>query len=244
MGTIADKLAETKRLITEIAENVSTIEYGGKTYASKFENLTAINDVVAKYYKYDLNAASAIENGKILSGYYYYDLNGRTFFKHKGTFKPYDGATVVASDILSGKKAYDANGALLTGTYESSGSTSTKPYKITVNNNNSSLKIVKGFSGSNNNLVPSYCEYGESYDIYVDLGDVVSFMFYNSLPRSETISAPLERLYPNESISALIKGKLTGAVVNNIPSWRPGETIAVATYLFYYGANNTSITFN
>lgn len=136
--------------------------------------------------------------------------------------------------------------SITTGGGTTSGSTSTKPYKITIKNNNSSLKIVKGFSGSDGNLTPLYCLAGESYDIYVDLGDVVSILFYDSRPNYEENASPLVRVHPNTniSVSSIEQAAIIGDATNVIPRWKRGALLAVATYIFYYGANNTHLTFN
>ena len=237
-------LLQYNRTIKKISNKLEEkIKKGGDNKTIK--GLQQILDVVDSeniIYSSNINMEDTL-SGDVRYGRVFLKKNGHTYI---GTWKPYNGSTVAASSLLSGVKAYDSNGNLITGTHTCESASSSKPYKLTVYNNCSGLKIVKGFSGTNNNLTPSYCEYGESYDIYVDLGDVVSIMFYNGVPKSENINAPLVRLYKNAntSIAGLDQDIITNAVVNSVKSWTPGNKLAFATYLFYYGANNTSITFN
>lgn len=177
---------------------------------------------------------------------------GRVFLKKNGytsvgTWKPYNGSTVAASSLLSGVKAYDSNGNLITGTHTCESASSSKPYKLTVYNNCSGLKIVKGFEGTNNSLTPIYCEYGESYDIYVDLGDIVTFIYFDAIPNSYTINSPLTRIAPGNAGNIYSDNINNGELTTIVKEWTYYGTFhktGVQSYLFYYGANNTRITFN
>lgn len=165
-----------------------------------------------------------------------------------GTWRPYVDSTVAPVSLLSGVKAYDSNGNLITGTHTCESASSSKPYKLTVYNKCSGLKIVKGFEGTNNLLTPIYCEYGESYDIYVALGDIVTFIYFDAIPNSYNISTPLIKIAPG-SVNANVysndinNGPLTGIVKQWTNYGTPHKT-GVQSFLFYYGANNTSITIN
>lgn len=233
MGSIIDKLNRTKSVIEALCAQLNKSLESYVSY-KKCYSLKDIENIIGVIYV--LGITTTALSSDVRKGKTYYRDNGDLLF---GSWEPYSGSTVTASDILSGKKAYDSNGILLTGTCVASGSssTSTKPYKLTVCNRCTELKIVKGFSGPNNNLTPSYCLAGENYDIYVDLGDVVTFIFYDSKPNSVTVSSPLADLVINAP-SVLYSG-----TTYNIPSWSSGKMVYATTYLFYYGANNTSITF-
>lgn len=164
-----------------------------------------------------------------------------------GLWEPYINSTVNASSLLSGVKAYDSNGNLITGTHTCESASSYKPYKLTVYNNCSGLKIVKGFEGTNNSLTPIYCEYRESYDIYVDLGDIVTFIYFDATPYSY-INSPLIKIAPGSVGDDVYSNNINnGQLTDIVEEWTnygtPHKT-GVESYLFYYGANNTSITFN
>lgn len=229
--------------ISKVLERKIKIGGGGN---KTIKGIQQILDVIDKNIIYSGNAHLVnVGSGDVRFGRTFLTTSGRTFL---GTWKPYDGSTVTASTLLSGVLAYDSNGNLITGTHTCGSASSPKPYKLTVYNNCSGLKIVKGFKGTNNSLTPIYCEYGENYDIYVALGDIVTFIYFDAIPNSYAINSPLTQIAPG-SVNANVysndinNGPLTGIVKQWTNYGTPHKT-GVQSFLFYYGANNTSITIN
>lgn len=234
--------------ISKVLERKIKIGGGGN---KTIKGIQQILDVIDKNIIYSGNAHLVnVGSGDVRFGRTFLTTSGRTFL---GTWKPYDGSTVTASTLLSGVLAYDSNGNLITGTHTCGSASSPKPYKLTVYNNCSGLKIVKGFKGTNNSLTPIYCEYGENYDIYVALGDIVTFIYFDAIPNSYAINSPLTQIAPGCEVmshvgnvySSNIKNGLLTDIVNQ---WRINDKVShktgVQSFLFYYGANNTSITFH
>lgn len=244
MGSIIEKLKETRRLVSEIGSWMDRKKYGSSSGESQeYPNLSKIiYGLKRDGFEYLKPYSTNFTSGQLLKGYKAYDWNGKLI---TGTCEPYAGTTISsASDIVSGKTARDASGNLITGTHVCT-SGSQKPYKLTVYNRCSGLKIVKGFTGTNFNLTPIYCEYGESYDIYVDLGDIVSFIFFNSKPNSYTLGCPMYQLAPGATPEQATICFLSGGNTTDvIPSWKRSDSTSVMSFVFFYGANNTSITFN
>lgn len=217
-------------------------------YNKTIKGIQQILDVVdSENIIYSINIDDVdIHSKDVRYGKKFLDINGKVY---PGTWKPYNGSTVAASSLLSGVKAYDSNGNLITGTHTCESASSSKPYKITVRNACSGLKIVKGFEGTNSSLTPIYCEFGESYDIYVDLGDIVTFIYFDAIPNSYDIKSPLIKIAPGSVggdvySNDINNGQLTSSIVKEWTNYGTPHKTGVESFLFYYGENNTMIIFD
>ena len=161
-----------------------------------------------------------------------------------GSWNPYANATISESDVVYGKKAYDSSGILITGTHSCGGGGA---YTLNVKNE-SATKIIKGFSGVNGKLNCIFCESGESYTLKVNLGSIIPFVFLDALPTSVNVNSPLYRIAPSTTSTSSGVGDITvngithGYVAGTLPDLY-AKKVYVIVYCFYYGADNTSITF-
>lgn len=231
-----------KKISNKLEEKIK--KGGGNKTVKGLQQILNVVDSENIIYSRNINTVN-IHSKDVRYGKTFLDIDGKTYL---GTWRPYVDSSVASASLLSGVKAYDSNGNLITGTHTCESASSSKPYKLTVCNSCSGLKIVKGFEGTNSSLTPIYCEYGESYDIYVDLGDIVTFIYFDAIPNSCTISSPLIKIAPG-SVNGDVysndinNGQLTTIVKEWINDGTPHKT-GVQSYLFYYGTNNTRIIFN
>ena len=167
MGSIIDKLKRTKSVIESLCTQLnSTVSDSYKCYSLK-----DIESHMSKIHMLTMSTTASSSN--VRSGKTFYKTDGSIY---QGTWKPYSGSTVTASDILSGVKAYDVDGNLITGTHTcSSGSSTDTGFTLTLVNSSSSIRLITGFTGSNNALTPSFVDVGNTYTFpnKINLGDMI-----------------------------------------------------------------------
>ena len=93
--------------------------------------------------------------------------------------QPLSGFPAYPDKILKGYQAYLADGSIVTGTFVPSASQGT--CKITIINNSSNVKIVKSVKNVNGKLQCSLCSNGERFDIYMDVGQSMGFVYTNNI---------------------------------------------------------------
>ena len=93
--------------------------------------------------------------------------------------QPLSGFPAYPDKILKGYQAYLADGSIVTGTFVPSASQGT--CKITIINNSSYVKIVKSVKNVNGKLQCSLCSNGERFDIYMDVGQSMGFVYTNDI---------------------------------------------------------------